>query len=181
MSDAEADSEGVDAADYSEDGAETDAEPETEDNGIPSLDDSETVDMSDALDMAADDLDSSSDDSEEASTDSRSEKSESDLEGSKTDAKWGDMYCKTVVQVTNSVVESQGGEANALSIDDARELDLDDHFNEVLREMDLSEEMSPQAALMSATALLVFGAIIAETDAGAQAIDRIMNGANPEQ
>jgi len=139
------------------------------DDELPEMDESEFADAD--LDAIADeveaeagaDLDDSDDSTEE---DVEEATDEPDTSGES----WGDMYVGTLTTVSNAIIEEHGTEdAETVEEDLARQLHLDEHFDEWMASRGKSE-MPPEQALLIGTTMFMVVVVGTKTDLASTAL-----------
>jgi len=104
---------------------------------------------------ASDDAEETDDSAEETADTTESAGAETALDASGSDS-WGDMYVGTLTTVSNALIEEHGKpDADPVEEDLARQLHLDDHFNEWMASRGKSEMPPEQAMLIGTTMFLV--------------------------
>ncbi len=145
----------------------TDAEADVDDQGDEDLPEIEDAEFADAdLDALAEEVEAEAgaaseaaeeaDDSEEETADTtESAGAATALDASGSDG-WGDMYVGTLTTVSNALIEEHGKPgADPVEEDLARQLHLDEHFDEWMAQRGKSEMPPEQAMLIGTTMFLV--------------------------
>lgn len=158
-----------------------DADPDAADHDgaedPPAIPEADTADLPDDLAAAAeaevgagadaDDLEDSGGDEEDA-PDSDGDGSD----GSTTQAAgdtYGDLYARTLVNVTNAAIEEHGKpDADQTDLEAARQLNIPDHADRLVEELGLGSEMPPGQALVASSAVFVLVNLSAKTDLPAE-------------
>jgi len=140
---------------------EADVEEQSDDD-LPEMDEDEFADAD--LDALAEEVeaeagaatDDEADDGEEETADTtESAGAETALDASGSEG-WGDMYVGTLTTVSNALIEEHGKPgADPVEEDLARQLHLDEHFDEWMAQRGKSEMPPEQAMLVGTTMFLV--------------------------
>jgi len=88
---------------------------------------------------------------------------ESFASGGPTGDSWGDMYCEGLATVA-TVIKEEAGNGDPVSAERARELHLDEYFDEFVRSKGKSENMPPEQALLVATCLFLLGTLATDSE-----------------
>jgi hypothetical protein len=178
MSDADAE-EAVDAADGAnvEDAEADDAEdvPEMSEDEQATIPADLAAEAEEAAGAGADDTDDtdSSSTSEETEDDGGDSTGTTAVDRAEGDGDtYGDLYARTLVNVTNAAIEEHGKEgAEETDMEAARQLRIPDHANRLADELGMGEDMPPGQALMASSAIFVMTNVAAKTDLPAQMMD----------
>jgi hypothetical protein len=145
MTDADADVDGDDQDDV-------------DDEDLPEIDEEEFADAAD-LDALADEVeeeagaaDTNVDEDDQEDVDDAGD----DLDSAASSESWGDMYVGTLTTVSNALIEEHGTQdAETIEEDLARQLHLDQHFDDWMETRGKSEMPPEQALLLGTTMFLV--------------------------
>jgi hypothetical protein len=148
-----------------------DAEPDTAEEA-PAMTDDDTASLPpDLADQAEQEAEDADDDAPDDTADQDAEDTESDdgAEGSAADRSTGDtygeLYAKTLVNVTNSIIDERGKpDAEKTDIEAARQLDIPHHADRVADKMGVGREMPPEKALLLSSGIFVLTNVAAKTD-----------------
>lgn len=150
-----------------------DPEPDVEqdDDELPEMEPDEFADVD--LDELADEVESESGttaDQDESADQDQDDSVEQDDDALDLDAgeSWGDMYVGTLTTVSNLIIEEHGVE-DAEPVDEqiARQLHLDEHFDEWMAERGKSE-MPPEQAILIGTTMFLIVTVGTKTDLPSQ-------------
>jgi hypothetical protein len=141
-------------------------EPETTDQPEPEGDQPEMTgdDMADLGDLADDIEAETSPDTDETETDEETDQNatgaevEEETDTTSVDAGggWGEMYIGTLTTVSNAMIEQHGKPgAEPIEEDLAKDLHLDEYFNEFMEQRGKSDMPPEQALLVGTTMFLV--------------------------
>jgi hypothetical protein len=84
---------------------------------------------------------------------------------------YGDLYARTLVNVTNAAIEEHGQEgAEKTDLEAARQLNIPDHADRLVEELGLGSEMPPGQALVASSAVFVLVNLSAKTDLPAEVL-----------
>jgi hypothetical protein len=136
----------------------------------PSVSEEQTADL-DGLDLDGDELDPATDDDAEG-TDGDAEDADADdndspapSDGFDPDAgEWGEMYVSVCKQATNSIIEKHGEDDYTVDESHFTAIELDKHFNEVMKKYGSGSEMEPERALVVGTTVAIAGPVALHTD-----------------
>lgn len=82
---------------------------------------------------------------------------------------YGDLYARTLVNVTNAAIEEHGkADAEKTDLEAARQLNIPDHADRLVEELGLGSEMPPGQALVASSAVFVLVNLSAKTDLPAE-------------
>lgn len=164
--------------------ADADVEENLDENEQPDIDDDEFADID--LDAIADEVEETAgagkeDDDLEPDPDEDVDESTSDQEESgglpnpdATGENWGDMYVGTLTTLSNAAIEEFGKEGvEQVDEDLARQLHLDEYFNDWMQSKGKREDMPPEQALMIATSVFLVTVIGTKTDLPSELLGEI--------
>lgn len=158
-------------------------EEDVDENEQPEIDDDEFADID--LDAIADEVEETAgagkDDDLEPDQDDDVDESTSDQETSgdlpnpdATGESWGDMYVGTLTTLSNAAIEEFGKDGvETIEEDLARQLHLDEYFNDWMQSKGKREDMPPEQALMIATSVFLVTVIGTKTDLPSQMLGEI--------
>jgi hypothetical protein len=151
MSDAEADAGEADVDDQGDEDL-----PEIEDDEFADADlDALAEEVEAEAGAPGDDAQEDDDTTEETADTTESADGETALGSTGSDG-WGDMYVGTLTTVSNALIEEHGKpDADPVEEDLARQLHLDEHFDEWMAQRGKSEMPPEQAMLIGTTMFLV--------------------------
>ncbi|WP_459194705.1 hypothetical protein [Halosimplex sp. J119] len=145
------------------------------DDDLPEMDESEFADAD--LDAIADEVEAEagadSDDTAEpdGATAEDVEEAVEDTDMSTGGESWGDMYVGTLTTVSNAIIEEHGtDDAETVEEDLARQLHLDEHFDEWMQSRGKSE-MPPEQALLIGTTMFMVVVVGTKTDLASKALE----------
>jgi hypothetical protein len=156
---------------------EQDAPDEGDDEEKPPIEDEEFADLSAVADEieesagagAEDEGDEDVDDDDEDDVDQEAS-SEGHTRGSPRGRGWGDMYVASVTSGLNAVIDEHGKDgADPLDEQMARDLHLDEAFEEVMEKRGRAD-MPPEQELLMGTLILAGTVVLSKTDLPAQAL-----------
>jgi len=154
---------------------EQDAPDEGDEEEKPPIEDEEFADLSavadeieDSAGAGAEDDDEDVDDQEDGADQETS--SEDHTRGSPRGRGWGDMYVASVTSGLNAVIDEHGKDgADPLDEQMARDLHLDEAFEEVMEKRGRAD-MPPEQELLMGTLILAGTVVLSKTDLPAQAL-----------
>jgi len=145
----------------------------------PPIDDEEFADLSAVADeieesagAGAEDDDEDVDDQDENDADQEAS-SEDHTRGRPGGRGWGDMYVASVTSGLNAVIDEHGKDgADPLDEQMARDLHLDEAFEEVMEKRGRAD-MPPEQELLMGTLILAGTVVLSKTDLPAQALSEV--------
>lgn len=158
---------------------EQEAPDEGDDEEKPPIEDEEFADLSAVADEieesagagAEDEGDEDVDDQEDGADQEAS--SEDHTRGSPRGRGWGDMYVASVTSGLNAVIDEHGkDDADPLDEQMARDLHLDEAFEEVMEKRGRAD-MPPEQELLMGTLILAGTVVLSKTDLPAQALGEV--------
>jgi len=157
---------------------EQDAPDEGDEEEKPPIEDEEFADLSAVADeieesagAGAEDDDEHVDDQEDGADQEAS--SEDHTRGSPRGRGWGDMYVASVTSGLNAVIDEHGKDgADPLDEQMARDLHLDEAFEEVMEKRGRAD-MPPEQELLMGTLILAGTVVLSKTDLPAQALSEV--------
>lgn len=151
----------------------TDAETEDveDDEELPEIDDEEMADAD--LDALAEEVEAETApdaDEEESEGDGDEDELEPAAPGGSNDS-WGDMYVGTLVSVSNAIIDEFGTEdAEQVEEELARQLHLDEYFDEWMSQRG-KPDMPPEQAILIGTTMFLVVVIGTKTDLVSQLLE----------
>jgi hypothetical protein len=171
--DPDPDGEDVEAETVEGEDSDPEAQPEIEadeqaDIDLGDIDPDEIEDEAGRRDSDSDSEDSSDED-EDSGSDSDDTVATSD--GSTGGKSWGDMYVTGLATVTEAA-KDELGEGGSVDEGLARQIGLDEHFDEWLNEQGMGEDMPPGQAVMVGTAMF----LMVELGTDSEIVGKALNG-----
>lgn len=145
-------------------------EPDEQNGGqdVPEIDEDEQADFDLDVDpeeieesAGADPVDEQDEDAEEDADDSAEQEAATPAAG--TGDTWGDMYCEGLATVA-TIAKQEAGDGGEVSAERARELHLDQYFNEWVRSRGATEDMPPEQALVVGTSMFLVGTLLTDSE-----------------
>lgn len=163
------DVEDVDAEEIEDVDAETeDVDAETEETDADSAPDMDSEEFADLPDSLADEVEESAGAGAESEEDTETtEDSDDDAESDSPSVSkdWGEMYVGTLTSVTNEIIKEHGKDgAEPIEESLARDLHLDEYFNDWMAEQGKREDLDPGQALMMTNIVFFVTVIGTRTD-----------------
>jgi len=136
--------------------ADADVEEDVDEEDLPEIEEDEFADAD--LDALAEEVEEEAGADDGADRDDQDDVDDAGADdlGSSPGESWGDMYVGTITTVSNAVIEQHGtDDAEQIDEDLARQLHLDQHFNDWMETRGKSEMPPEQALLLGTTMFLV--------------------------
>jgi len=150
-----------------------DAEETAGDDDLPEIDESEFADAD--LDEIADEVEAEAGadgDEPEGAADEEVEEAVEEADVSDGDS-WGDMYVGTLTTVSNAIIDEHGtDDADTVEEDLARQLHLDEYFDEWMQSRGKSD-MPPEQALLIGTTMFMVVVVGTKTDLASKALQEV--------
>jgi hypothetical protein len=152
--------------------AESEDVEEQSDEEQPEIADEEMADLDEIAEEVEAETAPDTEDAEDDNETSDDEDSGDSLEEfDRPDSSWGDMYVGTLTTVSNAIIEEHG-KSGAEEVDEdlARQLHLDEYFDEWMQERGKAE-MDPAQGVMFGTTMFLVAVIGTKTDLPAQLLE----------
>lgn len=144
----------------------------------PPIEDDEFADLSSVADEIEESAGAEAEDEDDVDDDQgddadQEDSSEDHTRGSPAGRGWGDMYVASVTSGLNAVIDEHGKDgAEPLDEQMARDLHLDDAFEEVMEKRGRAD-MPPEQELLMGTLILAGTVVLSKTDLPAQALSEV--------